>query len=341
MFGKRCQLCGGKLENNICTECGLDNSKSDKNYKLNESSCDYEPLTHVHTENEPKQSKMQRSELHQNKVQHVKKSQKAGEKQKGISKVFIVIIIIVFLMGNMDFLLSDFDEMFGIHEVWPGSETSWEEDNYEYVTRPLSDEGEEYKIDLEQGTYIVGVHIPEGKYDAIERREETFDGFYLEDEENNIYFGESFQDDESVEIIEDIRCYAGAKLSIRGKVTFVTPHAQKEKMIALDNPLTEPVSVRDGAVAGVEFPAGTYDVVMQEGDTSFAYVVPGTVWTDSDLGEEQVTERLWIDTADGEFVERNLYLPEGTKILIDTGEVNLVPSLKIPESYEGYYTIIN
>ena len=33
MFGKRCSLCGGKLNSNgICTECGLDNNKSDKNY---------------------------------------------------------------------------------------------------------------------------------------------------------------------------------------------------------------------------------------------------------------------------------------------------------------------
>ena len=49
MFGKRCSLCGGKLNSNgICTECGLDNNKSDKNYRINQSECDHEPLTHVH-----------------------------------------------------------------------------------------------------------------------------------------------------------------------------------------------------------------------------------------------------------------------------------------------------
>ena len=40
MFGKRCSLCGGKLVNNKCTLCGLDNSKSDANYKVNVSRCD-------------------------------------------------------------------------------------------------------------------------------------------------------------------------------------------------------------------------------------------------------------------------------------------------------------
>ena len=55
MFGKKCTLCGGKLDgNNVCTECGLDNSKSEKNYKINTASCDREPLTHVHEENEKK-----------------------------------------------------------------------------------------------------------------------------------------------------------------------------------------------------------------------------------------------------------------------------------------------
>ena len=53
MFGKRCSLCGGKLNSRgICTECGLDNSKSDKNYRINRSDCDGMPLTHVHEEKE-------------------------------------------------------------------------------------------------------------------------------------------------------------------------------------------------------------------------------------------------------------------------------------------------
>ncbi len=52
-LGKRCSLCGGKLNSRgICTECGLDNSKSDKNYRINRSDCDGMPLTHVHGEKE-------------------------------------------------------------------------------------------------------------------------------------------------------------------------------------------------------------------------------------------------------------------------------------------------
>ena len=33
MRRKRCTLCGGKLVNGICQECGLDNRKSDSRYQ--------------------------------------------------------------------------------------------------------------------------------------------------------------------------------------------------------------------------------------------------------------------------------------------------------------------
>ena len=49
LFGERCSLCGGRLDSHrVCTECGLDNNKSEKHYHVNRSSCDGQPLTHVH-----------------------------------------------------------------------------------------------------------------------------------------------------------------------------------------------------------------------------------------------------------------------------------------------------
>ena len=53
MFEKRCSLCGGKLRGNICTECGLDNSKSDANYVSSGSTHRLgEGMTHEHKDNE-------------------------------------------------------------------------------------------------------------------------------------------------------------------------------------------------------------------------------------------------------------------------------------------------
>lgn len=49
-MAKNCNLCGGRVVNGICTECGMDNSKSDNRYlkQLNQADCDKKPLTHVH-----------------------------------------------------------------------------------------------------------------------------------------------------------------------------------------------------------------------------------------------------------------------------------------------------
>lgn len=54
-----CSLCGGKLREGICTECGMDNRKSDDMYKgiLNQSSCDNASMTHVHTREEETKKK--------------------------------------------------------------------------------------------------------------------------------------------------------------------------------------------------------------------------------------------------------------------------------------------
>ena len=50
-----CSLCGGKLKDGVCTECGMDNRKSDEMYRncLNRSKYDHTSMgtmSHVHTE---------------------------------------------------------------------------------------------------------------------------------------------------------------------------------------------------------------------------------------------------------------------------------------------------
>ena len=77
MFGKRCQLCGGKLSGSICQECGLDNSKNDSQYEkyFGTSQCDEGPLTHVHEEKKPKMEKTQKKILF-----HRSRSDKTVEK---------------------------------------------------------------------------------------------------------------------------------------------------------------------------------------------------------------------------------------------------------------------
>ena len=347
MFGKRCTLCGGKLVNNKCTLCGLDNSKSDENYKLNIGSCDNQPLTHVHGEKRPEKNKnaVQKSKQAPKKISTAKAGGKKNRKKAG-GLIASILIILIFLGSRvpefaMDIryklmnLLEETSDFFGADDY----------DEYEAVSRELSETGDIYEITLDPGNYIVGVHIPEGTYRAELVGE--YGSFLLDDAENNIYFWGNlgkYDTDNSV-YMEDVRCYTGAQLEVdsEGALKFYSENAQTADMFNLPNPLTEAVMVRDGDIAGIDFSAGTYDIVMSEGETHFAYIVPGTVWEDpeEDYVDDYVetTDQVWISTYNGEFVYRNLYLPENTEILIDEGEVLLIPSEVIPESYEGYYYI--
>ena len=104
MFGKKCTLCGGKLDgNNVCTECGLDNSKSEKNYKINTASCDREPLTHVHEENEKKKKKSAPKQYHMSAEQKAPK----GKSGKKLALVVSIIFLVCGIAGPVFSLITN------------------------------------------------------------------------------------------------------------------------------------------------------------------------------------------------------------------------------------------
>lgn len=202
MFGKRCTLCGGKLNNNgICTECGLDNTKSDKNYKLNQSECDHEPLTHVHHE-KPTVTRQQ-GQYSENKGRKM-----AGKKKsagKIISKVIAVIVILNVIIGILqplwDSILSD-----GIDNFTESNEDYTRSDTYKDLTEDLPPEGESVNplkggaaVTL-KGDATVGADIPEGVYDVevISGEGSIEIDIYLEDGDYNetldLYLGENSTD---------------------------------------------------------------------------------------------------------------------------------------------------
>ena len=83
MFGKKCSLCGGKLNSRgICTECGLDNSKTDKNYRINQSDCDGMPLTHIHDRIEKRENQEADRKFDYGKTDH----KKADHREKDYRK---------------------------------------------------------------------------------------------------------------------------------------------------------------------------------------------------------------------------------------------------------------
>ena len=376
MFKKRCTLCGGRLSGNICTECGLDNSKNDEQYEdmLNKSICDGEPLTHIHEDPGNPSSYMSEEQLaerakraEQKAERSVNKPRKqnytysaAGKQKKKMKKnawpvIFLVIVLVIsvapaLFIGIKSAFLSNTYE---VSEIWDASEDG----RYENVLYDLSDDGETREEILYAGEYVVGVHIPEGTY-TIKYPEMNGDcTLNVKDAANGIYMYKhllsvdqmkaELEDvyEDVVNQITDMRLYRGAKLEISGDgyLNFYTDNAQPMED-GMDNPLTEEVRITEGQVmtAGTDFPAGVYDVLNSGEGLYLDFEVP------NEPGEDFPTfymGSVWMNNAGQEICYKNLVIPAGVKVSLqgyDTGEnpgsVTLSPSERIlSEDYEAYY----
>ncbi len=388
MFGERCTLCGGKLDGRkICTECGLNNSKSEKNYKINKGSCDGQPMTHVHEEEKGQQTYRQADTAQQtyrqadtaqqtyrqadttqqtyrqadtaqqtyrqadtgtgNSGQKEKTAWKKGMAAKPRSRqkkagwaaraatAFVVVSILGTIIGS-------------VADIW--AEESFFEDsdeNYEkpYPYQQLSDmgvnlpkEGSDEDFTLPSGKYIVGVHIPAGNYYADVTND--YDSVQVVDDEHSIYLYE-YQAQEGDSYLNDLRLFDGAlvEISTSDTVCLITENAQT--VSSIENPLTETYEFSDNTekTAGVDFEAGFYDLYANEGWGSVNVKID-SMETGIVLGE---------DAPDG-MEYRNVFLPEGSKIVIednsdgieDSLHMTMVPSPHIPseddvQTYEDYY----
>lgn len=324
MRKKRCSLCGGKLIDNRCVECGLDNTQNDDRYKnrINKSICDGESMTHVHEEK--KTAKVYRSKDYKTKAK-VSKS----ENRDGKGKVSLVIVLLTFVFTMAPIVVDIIDEIKNtyVDDIFGGD--NLEPEIYAYVTRELSEDGESYEIILEPGVYEVGVHIPEGNYTAV--AEEGYDGYInLSDSENSIYYFINFGDYEGAVWEQgDIRLYDGAVLEVstRMKVRMGSDNAQINQMHGIENPIKEEYLLKDKAVSGVDFEAGIYDIsfvsVEDEEDDygEFRYTLP------EDQENEFPTNSFFFGEYQGDETYHNVMLPEGTIIeLEELNEVKLIPS---------------
>lgn len=363
MKKRRCSLCGGKLVNNKCVECGLDNSKSDASYRINESRCDYEPLTHVHEETGGTEEKKE-SYSSQKTKQPVQKTQKKIQKQiqkqaakkyksadnkkgKRVGTIVAIIGILVLLINGVSEILNDHD----VDKWIDGSisdYTDYEYNPYALVEKTLPESGEMFDEIYTGGEYIVGLHIPEGQY-----RVETLSGdgvILLDDDENHIYYSEFLSEVEaegSVKEIEDFRLFTGAKVSVppQLKVRFVSENAQILNMTTgIANPLTERVELQmeEPVIAGTDFPAGVYDVTFRKSNGEeygigyMEYIVPGTVTQEEIEEYGSITGSVMLTEQEQSY--KNLVLPEGTEIGVNDGIIILTPSEVIEsEDYASYY----
>ena len=373
MFGKRCSLCGGKLNSRgICTECGLDNSKSDKNYRINRSDCDGMPLTHVHEEKEKHRPdrKADHREINHKETNHKKRdygkqgyrmneSDMTGKKRRkhvqtpDITnrrkplKIVILAIIVIAVLGNLyeehkyDIEYAVGDAVQGVFQDTGDQKTNdtdeTDYDHYQYVTREIPKEGESADYELASGNYVAGVEIPEGIYTVTPQ--DDYDTVQIDDPENSIYLYEYTEGKKDK--IKDIRLYKGAHLTLncRTTVKLHTDNAQDVEAMETagqSNPLTESVDIKGQKTltAGRNLEPGIYDLSRVSG----AGNVDVIIYSDEQEEINSWSQCLSEDGIDGETFHY-LVIPENATLEVSEDlKIRLTPSEEIASTdYYGFY----
>lgn len=373
MFGKRCSLCGGKLNSSgICTECGLDNRKSDKNYRINRSDCDGMPLTHVHEEKEKHRPdrKADHREINHKETNHKKRdygkqgyrmneSDMTGKKRRkhvqtpDITnrrrplKIVILAIIVIAVLGNLyeehkyDIEYAIGDAVQGVFQDTGDQKTNDTDeadyDHYQYVTREIPKEGESADYELASGNYVAGVEIPEGIYTVTPQ--DDYDTVQIDDPENSIYLYEYTEGKKDK--IKDIRLYKGAHLTLncRTTVKLHTDNAQDVEAMETagqSNPLTESVDIKGQKTltAGRDLEPGIYDLSRVSG----AGNVDVIIYSDEQEEINSWSQCLSEDGIDGETFHY-LVIPENATMEVSEDlKIRLTPSEQIASTdYYGFY----
>ena len=373
MFGKRCSLCGGKLNSSgICTECGLDNSKSDKNYRINRSDCDGMPLTHVHEEKEKHRPdrKADHREINHKETNHKKRdygkqgyrmneSDMTGKKRRkhvqtpDITnrrrplKIVILAIIVIAVLGNLyeehkyDIEYAIGDAVQGVFQDTGDQKTNdtdeTDYDHYQYVTREIPKEGERADYELTSGNYVAGVEIPEGIYTVTPQ--DDYDTVQIDDPENSIYLYEYTEGKKDK--IKDIRLYKGAHLTLncRTTVKLHTDNAQDVEAMETagqSNPLTESVDIKGQKTltAGRNLEPGIYDLSRVSG----AGNVDVIIYSDEQEEINSWSQCLSEDGIDGETFHY-LVIPENATMEVSEDlKIRFTPSEQIASTdYYGFY----
>lgn len=340
MGAVRCFLCGGRVSNGVCTECGMPQRKRSEEYNLNNSPCDAGPMTHVHDHGTEDRRKECTSE------QRIRRNRAA----RGIAVIVVCVIIIVSIVGLVENNHIDFS---GNDMNWENHESSktYSDDYYDFVTYEISDSGESYTDTLYAGYYTVGYDLPEGVYTM--NLESGSGSVEINNDGQKIYMYESLGTDYGYETLENVRLYQGTQIIVSGgtELEVSTENAQMNQAISkTENPL-DPVNgtveVTDRAlVAGIDFPEGSYDIWCTDsfGVVSLTYGQSGTDDYEtygSFLIQSEKDAQEYSDMDDYAVCIYNVNMKSGMSVYAGGTPLKLVPSqyaaadLEIDDTQEG------
>lgn len=288
----KCSLCGGRLDlEKRCTLCGLDNTKNDEQYKriINKNNCDGKPLTHVH---EHSQGEAECTKWQDTKTWIGKKTSlsESGNKKNLASLVGIIVA-----------LVGIFSTIYGFVE----------DAFYEEIRVDVA-----YETSLKPGNYTAGTHIPEGTYTlTIDSGEWGLVEIQSWDDEE-FYMDECFYMSPNEDVVEGVWLGENHVLSIPTGLTLYiySEDADPNGIFSQINSQMEGYLISQTSVAGVDFPAGVYDIVFDreypddKGNVSYQIM-------DAETGLVMMERSQIIDSDNDVF--HNLMLPEGSVIWLE------------------------
>lgn len=366
MFGERCTLCGGKLDSRkICKECGLNNNKSEKNYKINRSqppkAADEQRTYPGEKKKTAKQTYRkadtmpggyrQKEEIPGQKSTTAKQNRQ--QKKAGWAAKLTTAIVIFSIAGTIIGSMGEMD----INIPFFSGEEPDELNPYETLEQSgeeLPEEGEYAEFELTSGRYIVGVHIPAGNYSAAMSYD--YDAIQVNDREHFIYLYE-YPAKEGTDYRDDLRLFEGALVEITAQESVVLTTENAQSVQSEENPLTQSYEFEGDIekTAGVDFEPGVYDIHVSEG-----YGMVGIGVDDDEEYEEEFEED---DTVDDDAIEHiyvgagsakgmeynNVIIPKGARLIMENESyddenfnITLIPSPQIAstdylQTYMDYY----
>lgn len=213
----------------------------------------------------------------------------------------------------------------------------------------LTAEGETFDVTLMDGVYIVGVHIPEGTYDITN----IYTGnLNIDDDEHGVNEYAYFYDENIGVEICGVYLHEGAEISVEDGAwfQFTTENGNVDGMEGMINPNTEEFEVSGVSVAGVDFPAGVYNLKVPEdcGVIVSLYLSEESYEDESDLlFIKFMCNREYYEEGEQSTSYSNLVIPEGAVLYVEDDEemnyISLTPSAIIADEdyeapYEYYYS---
>lgn len=346
----RCRLCGGKLIDNRCTFCGLDNSCYDRDLSLQKTVSEQQahPSQPAAVQQPPPvpEKKVQQPPpaKHTGSRSSYRKPTASNEKKRNTAARVTIIIIAIAIFGSiisaagstlMDAVSSmmsgsTYDDLYSPDD-YDWSFDDW--DPYAFVTRDIPDDGEVYETVLGTGTYQTGIHIPEGIYHA-----ELLEGagsINISDSENSIYKSVYFNADEEYGQVtgeDDIRLYNGSELHVDSGVLIHLSTDNAQPLTETPYPDTSsdvfPLPEGEYTTDSAEIPEGIYDIsIAEDAEDPYGYASVTLLYPNGSSGY------FWVDSpesgvsADGysSAGAKNVVIPDGTEISVEYGDIILTP----------------